>query len=322
MKVISKYQGDRAHPRTFEVDTFDQVVVKHYLQHAEDVRKCPKSDCSYSGFIQEGFCKEQLQCKKCKTQWSDPAHQSSFKSFITEIKLLATLNSSHFTYLRNLLFEEPCPRCGVLIQKNGGCEHMACGRCKHEFCWFCLGPYYSYQHQDRSLACPYRYVAVVGVMIALLITWGAKIGYAWETAGYFIFKFYYYALVTFEIDVQIFVSACISYEVWWKNLLQIYNSWVRLRGPYFWGDNDRKRILAKSLAFMTLIVGVNLCLFYFYYYASTFTYSMVYMLMIQGLVIVGGFTCYVIYKAAEKALNFCYQRGKLMFCRKKHEKKA
>jgi hypothetical protein len=76
------------------------------------------------------------------------------------------------------------------------------------------------------------------------------------------------------------------------------------------------------LAYMTLIVGVNLVLFYVYYYASTFTYSMVYMLMIQGLGIAGGFTCYLIYKAAEKALNFCYQRGKLMFCRKRHEQKA
>ena len=31
MKVIAKYQGDKAQPRTFEVETFDQVVVKHYL---------------------------------------------------------------------------------------------------------------------------------------------------------------------------------------------------------------------------------------------------------------------------------------------------
>jgi len=164
-------------------------------------------------------------------------------------------------------------------------------------------------------------VAVVGVMIALLIIWGAKIGYAWETAGYLIFNLYYYALVTFEIDVQIFVSACISYELWWKNLLQLYKSWTFHYGPSFWATNDRKWTLATSLAYMSLIFGVNLGLFYVYFYASTFTYSMMYMLMIQALGIAGGLTCYLVYKAAEKALNFCYQRGKLMFCRKKHEKK-
>ena len=56
-------------------------------------------------------------------------------------------------------------------------------------------------------------------MIALIIIWFTKIGYGWDTAGYYIFNFYYYALVTFDIDFQIFVSACISYELWWKNLL-------------------------------------------------------------------------------------------------------
>ena len=117
------------------------------------------------------------------------------------------------------------------------------------------------------------------------------------------------------------VSACISYELWWKNLLQLYKSWTFHYGPSFWATNDRKWTLATSLAYMSLIFGVNLGLFYVYSYASTFTYSMMYMLMIQALGIAGGLTCYLVYKAAEKALNFCYQRGKLMFCRKKHEKK-
>lgn len=34
-----------------------------------------------------------------------------------------------------------CPNCGEGIEKNGGCIHMTCGRCRHDFCWRCLGPY-------------------------------------------------------------------------------------------------------------------------------------------------------------------------------------
>lgn len=33
---------------------------------------------------------------------------------------------------------KPCPSCKSSIEKNGGCKHMTCSRCKHEFCWECL----------------------------------------------------------------------------------------------------------------------------------------------------------------------------------------
>lgn len=32
----------------------------------------------------------------------------------------------------------PCPKCHVLIMKNGGCTHLTCTVCNHEFCWICL----------------------------------------------------------------------------------------------------------------------------------------------------------------------------------------
>ena len=33
-----------------------------------------------------------------------------------------------------------CPECRVWIEKNGGCAHMTCMRCRREFCWDCLVP--------------------------------------------------------------------------------------------------------------------------------------------------------------------------------------
>jgi ariadne-1 len=36
-----------------------------------------------------------------------------------------------------------CPgkRCGKLVEKNGGCNHMTCSQCKYEWCWVCEGPW-------------------------------------------------------------------------------------------------------------------------------------------------------------------------------------
>ncbi|KAF4621447.1 hypothetical protein D9613_000058 [Agrocybe pediades] len=34
-----------------------------------------------------------------------------------------------------------CTNCQSTIEKNGGCNHMTCKKCKHEFCWVCMGPW-------------------------------------------------------------------------------------------------------------------------------------------------------------------------------------
>jgi len=37
---------------------------------------------------------------------------------------------------------KPCPKCGVNIEKNGGCDYIDCSNCHHGFCYNCYGSHH------------------------------------------------------------------------------------------------------------------------------------------------------------------------------------
>ena len=44
-----------------------------------------------------------------------------------------------------------CPKCKILIEKNGGCNHMTCPKCEAHICWRCMGVFPSgeiYNHME------------------------------------------------------------------------------------------------------------------------------------------------------------------------------
>ena len=78
-------------------------VLNHYLKRKDDIRSCPRNECNYFGFIEFNRCSEQLMCEVCNFQWGDPVH----KGF--------SYSEQYLSYLHKILFEEPCPNCGVFI---------------------------------------------------------------------------------------------------------------------------------------------------------------------------------------------------------------
>ncbi|KAI1056673.1 hypothetical protein LB507_001714 [Fusarium sp. FIESC RH6] len=54
---------------------------------------------------------------------------------------------------------KPCAGCGWAIEKNKGCSHMTCIRCKHEFCFECGASHRDILRRDNSVhkkTCPYH----------------------------------------------------------------------------------------------------------------------------------------------------------------------
>ncbi|CAF0851162.1 unnamed protein product [Brachionus calyciflorus] len=82
---------------------------------------------------------KRVVCTTCETQFcflcSTPYHAPNNCSTIRKWNLKCQDDSETRNYL--LVHTQDCPKCKVCIEKNGGCSHMTCNRCKHEFCWVC-----------------------------------------------------------------------------------------------------------------------------------------------------------------------------------------
>jgi hypothetical protein len=79
---------------------------------------CPQPGCVGLGYT--GF--DTIMCFLCEHQWS------LMDGVAPEDGLPGSVKN--------------CPKCGVQIEKNGGCDHMTC-RCGHEFYWTTMMPYRS-----------------------------------------------------------------------------------------------------------------------------------------------------------------------------------
>ena len=100
---------------------------------------CPGADCS--AIVKAESCKaKRTVCSKCKTtfcfqcglDYHAPADCIVIKKWVTKCQD----DSETANYIQ--ANTKDCPKCMICIEKNGGCNHMQCYKCKHEFCWMCL----------------------------------------------------------------------------------------------------------------------------------------------------------------------------------------
>lgn len=78
---------------------------------------CPRPGCLGLGYL--GF--DHVMCWICEHRWVSVGKGPSEDDLPNGVK--------------------KCPRCKVRISKDGGCDHMTCAQCRHEFWWTTLAPY-------------------------------------------------------------------------------------------------------------------------------------------------------------------------------------
>ena len=93
---------------------------------------CINPQCVGIGYL--GY--DTVMCFLCESQWV-PEHPPATDHDIETMDLcLSFLDKDDV--LRGL---KRCPSCQVRIFKDGGCDHMTCSRCKHEWWWSTGNPY-------------------------------------------------------------------------------------------------------------------------------------------------------------------------------------
>ncbi|XP_022805726.1 E3 ubiquitin-protein ligase ARIH2-like [Stylophora pistillata] len=109
------------------------------------IRWCPGNDCGFLVKALEPKAKRvwcskcnSIFCFKCGEKYHAPTDCYTIKKWLTKCED----DSETANYIT--ANTKDCPNCGSCIEKNGGCNHMQCIKCKHDFCWMCCGDWRSH----------------------------------------------------------------------------------------------------------------------------------------------------------------------------------
>uniref|UniRef100_A0A1A8H856 Ankyrin repeat and IBR domain-containing protein 1 n=1 Tax=Nothobranchius korthausae TaxID=1143690 RepID=A0A1A8H856_9TELE len=144
-----------------------QFDIKAFVENNPAIRWCPEAGCERAVRLNahgpgtstvDPLCfpllrapavdcgKGHLFCWECRGEAHEPCDCDTWKLWlqkVTEMKPeeLAGVSEA-FEDAANCLWllsnSKACPSCKSPIQKNEGCNHMQCAKCKYDFCWICL----------------------------------------------------------------------------------------------------------------------------------------------------------------------------------------
>ncbi|KAI0032690.1 hypothetical protein K488DRAFT_12260, partial [Vararia minispora EC-137] len=131
---------------------YRELLVRDYVEGHRDLKFCPYPECTHTVRCGAGTSAAALaQVVPTVVCGADPRHAFCFGCAIEGdhrplICAVAKMwlqkcrdDSETANWIKSNTKE--CAKCQSTIEKNGGCNHMTCKKCKHEFCWVCMGPW-------------------------------------------------------------------------------------------------------------------------------------------------------------------------------------
>ncbi|KAJ3104040.1 hypothetical protein HDU97_009587 [Phlyctochytrium planicorne] len=113
---------------------------------------CPTPDCPQIYAVDTGTtecdtCNASI-CANCRTISHEGLSCEEFQKVKDDPNELAFLS-----WKKTNANVKDCPKCSTVLEKNGGCNHMTCSKCRSHICWVCMGVFASdtiYEHMRKA----------------------------------------------------------------------------------------------------------------------------------------------------------------------------
>lgn len=119
---------------------YEQLVFKDFVASHPQLRICSGRDCPMVIKAKTQKAKK-VTCARCNTSFcircGNDYHAPTSCETIRMWLVKCADDSETANYIS--AHTKDCPNCHSCIEKNGGCNHMQCAKCKHHFCWMCFG---------------------------------------------------------------------------------------------------------------------------------------------------------------------------------------
>ncbi|KZS98666.1 hypothetical protein SISNIDRAFT_472483 [Sistotremastrum niveocremeum HHB9708] len=135
-------------PENYE--RYKELVVRDYVTRSASLKFCPAPSCVYAVSCSSAASKSALTtivptvtCQAGHAFCFGCSIESDHRPVICAVAKLWLKKCQDDSETANWIKSntKECTKCQSTIEKNGGCNHMTCKKCKHEFCWVCMGPW-------------------------------------------------------------------------------------------------------------------------------------------------------------------------------------
>lgn len=124
---------------------------------SKNIKFCPGTGCNKmcqkntSNDLRDVYCGScsTYFCFLCQKSAHQPIDCELLQQWLDRISNGSEDDSSVWIKLNTKV----CPKCQCNIEKNQGCMHMTCGKCRYEFCWLCLGDYKKHSAETGAYLC-------------------------------------------------------------------------------------------------------------------------------------------------------------------------